>query len=338
MRVFLLLCICLFVFPSAQASNSFKVCWSHYIGWEPWAYAQQSGVLEKWAKKYGIEIQLELVPDYLASIEAYTRGEYDACTMTQMDALTIPAAQGVDTSVVIIGDYSNGSDGLVVRGIDKVDQLRGRQVYLVQHSVSHYLLARALAESGLTLDDVPIVDAKDAELIDILKSKPAAAVVTWNPILHHARQLDDVTVLFDSSDLPGEILDIMAVRTSADERLKKALTGAWYEVMTGMRDGNPDMLEQMAASADVSIGEFTQQLASTKMLYSAGIASRTAKSKATINATRKLLAFCQAEGLLDGKQGGVGIAFGTRAMLGNRDNIKLRFVSDYMRMAAQGAL
>ena len=40
----------------AQA-ESYKVAWSHYVGWEPWGYAEEFGIIDRWAEKYGIEIE-----------------------------------------------------------------------------------------------------------------------------------------------------------------------------------------------------------------------------------------------------------------------------------------
>ena len=80
----------------AQTKEKFQVAWTIYVGWMPWDYAQQSGILQKWAKKYGIEIEMVQVNDYVESINQYTAGKFDGCVMTNMDALTIPAAGGVD--------------------------------------------------------------------------------------------------------------------------------------------------------------------------------------------------------------------------------------------------
>jgi ABC-type nitrate/sulfonate/bicarbonate transport system substrate-binding protein len=51
--------VALIVTPTARAAekSSFKVAWSIYVGWMPWDYAQSSGILKKWADKYGIKIQ-----------------------------------------------------------------------------------------------------------------------------------------------------------------------------------------------------------------------------------------------------------------------------------------
>ena len=115
-----LLCACLLSAPTAQAApKTFKLCWSVFAGWMPWDYAAKQGIVKKWADKYGIDIQVQEVPDYVASIERYSAGQFDACTMTNMDALTIPAAAGTDSTALIIGDFSNGADGLLLRGSGK---------------------------------------------------------------------------------------------------------------------------------------------------------------------------------------------------------------------------
>ena len=102
-----------------------------------------SGILKKWADKYGITIELTQINDYVESINQYTAGKFDGCVMTNMDALTIPAAGGVDSTALIVGDYSNGNDGVVLQGRQEARRHQGPDVNLVELSVSHYLLARA---------------------------------------------------------------------------------------------------------------------------------------------------------------------------------------------------
>ena len=88
--------------------------------------------------------------DYVESINLYTSGKFDACAMTNMDALTIPAVGGVDSTALIVGDFSNGNDGIVMKNGKTVKDLKGRSVKLVEFTVSHYMLARALEMNGMT--------------------------------------------------------------------------------------------------------------------------------------------------------------------------------------------
>ena len=96
------------------AKDNFKVCWSIYVGWMPWDYGENAGIVKKWADKYGISIDVVQINDYIESINQYTAGGFDGCTMTNMDALTIPAAGNVDSTALIVGDFSNGNDGIVL--------------------------------------------------------------------------------------------------------------------------------------------------------------------------------------------------------------------------------
>ena len=134
---------------SAEKKESFKVCWSIYVGWMPWGYLSDSGIMKKWADKYGITVDIVQINDYVESINQYTAGEYDGCSMTNMDALSIPAGGGVDTTALIVGDYSNGNDAIILKDKSDLKDIAGQNVNLVELSVSHYLLARALESVGL---------------------------------------------------------------------------------------------------------------------------------------------------------------------------------------------
>ena len=151
--------------PGADAAEKkdFKVCWSIYAGWMPWGHIQETGLVKKWAEKYGISVDIVQINDYVESINQYTAGAYDGCSMTNMDALSIPAGGGVDTTALIVGDYSNGNDGIVLKGKDKLADIKGQTVNLVELSVSHYLLARGLDSVGLSEKDVTVV-TQDAVL------------------------------------------------------------------------------------------------------------------------------------------------------------------------------
>ncbi len=120
----------------AQTKTSFKVCWSIYVGWMPWGYMADSGIMKKWADKHGISVDIVQINDYVESINQYTAGAYDGCSMTNMDALTIPAAGGVDSTALIVGDFSNGNDGVVLKNGRTLADIKGRQVNLIELSVS----------------------------------------------------------------------------------------------------------------------------------------------------------------------------------------------------------
>jgi len=326
------------------AKQKFAVAWSHYTGWEPWGYAADSGILKKWADKNGIEIELTLVNDYIESINLYTTGKFQACAMTNMDALTIPAVGGIDSQAVIIGDFSNGNDGIVMKNGDSVAQLKGRSINLVELSVSHYLLARALDMNSMSEQDVKITNTSDADIAALFTSDANGAAVTWNPPLMQARAAPGAKLVFDSSKIPGEIIDLMVVRTDAPDALKNALTGAWYESLAVLQGQGPQTdaaIEFMAKASGATVEEFKAQLATTAMFYTAADAAKFATSPEVAATMDKVRNFSFTKGLFgEGAKSvdAIGIEANDGTVLGSKDNVKLRFTAKYMQAAADGKL
>ena len=342
----LLLCACLLMVtvPSvAPATETYRIAWSHYTGWEPWEYARNSGILDKWAKKYGIKIQLDLINDYIESINLYTGGAYQGCVMTNMDALTIPAVGGVDSTALILGDFSNGNDGIVMKKGNSVKDLKGREVKLVELSVSHYLLARALSLNRMKERDIKLINTSDADIAAIFTVDDNGAAVTWNPPLMQCRNVKGAKLVFDSSKIPGEIIDMMVVRSDAPDALKKALVGAWFETMATISSKSKTSKEAIAYMANFAggtVAEFKAQLRTTAMFYTAkeAVAFATGNQlKETMEYVRTFSYDHDLFGDADNKDV-VGISFPDGTVLGSKSNVRLRFDATYMKMAADGKL
>lgn len=315
----------------AQERDQFSVCWSIYAGWMPWGYADEAGIVDRWANQYGIDIEVVQVNDYVESINQFTSGNVDGCAMTNMDALTIPAASGVDSTALIIGDYSNGNDGVVLKHASDLEEIAGRDVNLVQFSVSHYLLARALDSVGMSERDVATVNTGDADIAGLFASRDSIdAVVTWNPQLSTVTELEGSSLVFDSSQIPGEILDLMVVNTQtlADHpELGHALVGAWYEVMGLMADDDEAALSRMAEAAGTDLAGYRAQLDATYLYTDPTEALGLFRSEELLATMQRVAEFSFAHGLLGDMapdSGVVGIETPS-GVFGDEGNIRLRF-------------
>ncbi|GAB3373906.1 putative urea ABC transporter substrate-binding protein [Spongiibacter taiwanensis] len=330
----------------SMAADSFKVCWSIYVGWMPWGYGDEQKIVDKWAKKYGIEIDVVQINDYVESINQYTAGAFDACTMTNMDALTIPAAGGVDSTALIVGDFSNGNDGVVLKGTDKLADIKGQQVNLVELSVSHYLLARGLESVGMSEADVTVVNTSDADMVAVFPTAGVTSVVTWNPLLSEILDMPGANKVFDSSQIPGEIIDLLVINTEtlkANPKLGKALTGAWYEIMATMSGESKAAMAArtaMGVASGTDLAGFDAQLASTEMFYEPAAAVKFTESAALMETMKNVAEFSFDHGLLgEGAPDAGFIGIETPAgVYGNKSNVKFRFDPSYMQMAADGKL
>jgi NitT/TauT family transport system substrate-binding protein len=333
---------------AAAERTSFNVAWSIYVGWMPWDYADRSGILKKWADKYGIKIKLTQVNEYVESINQYTAGGFDACAMTNMDTLTIPAVGGVDSTVLIVNDFSNGNDGVVLKGKGKtLADIKGQKVNLVELSVSHYLLARALASAGMRERDLKVVNTSDADIVAAFSAPATTAVVTWKPQLSAVLAASDAQLVFDSSKIPGEILDFMVVKTEvlkANPKLGKALVGAWYETVTLMfKNDAPARAAQaaMAKASGTDLAGFGAQLATTHVFATPAEAYEFMTSDTVVKSMDLVRRFSFDHGILGrGAPSAdvVGIQFPAGKTLGDAHNLKMRFDPELTKLAAAGQL
>jgi len=323
----------------------FTIGWSVYVGWNPYYYMDKSGLLKKWADKYGVEIKVQRF-DYAPSIDAFVARNIDACTLTNMEALDLPAAAGVDTTAIITGDYSNGNDALLVRNGLTLAKLPGKRVLLVEKTVSQYLLERAMTLAGLKdqIKRVTLVNTSDSDIATaFITNSSQEAVVTWKPLVSQIAKTKGVTSLFNSSQIPGEIIDLLVVRTDVlnkpdGQKFAKAVTGAWYEMMSQFK--NDKVLAGAAAASQDTLASYKDQLSTTNLFttpQSAVAFTEAAEMKQKMELVRQ---FCFAHHLLgDAKSvDDVAIRYPDGTVQGKKDRVRFRFDTTYMQMAAQGKL
>ena len=224
---------------AAQERDSFRVAWSIYVGWMPWGYLEDSGIMDKWADKYGIDVEIVQFNDYIESINQYTAGAFDGVSATNMDTLSIPSGSGIDTTALIVGDFSNGNDAVILKGEGDLTTLANKPVNLVELSVSHYLLARALDSVGLSEADLDgVINTSDADMIAAFATDDVEAVVTWDPLFRHdsserpppTSSVRQLSTLFRSQIMSSpscrQPTEWLAARPSAPV-LRMTPTGVW---------------------------------------------------------------------------------------------------------------
>ncbi|PJK30353.1 putative urea ABC transporter substrate-binding protein [Minwuia thermotolerans] len=331
----------------AEKKDSFRVAWSIYVGWMPWGYMEDSGIMDKWAARYGIDVEIVQINDYIESINQYSAGAFDGVSATNMDTLSIPAGGGVDTTALIVGDFSNGNDAVLVKGDRAFADLKGEQVNLVELSVSHYLLARGLESAGMSEADIGIVNTSDADMVAAFATPGVTAAVTWNPLVFTIMEMPGVSKIYDSADIPGEIIDLMVVNTETladNPDFGKALAGAWYETMSLMAadtEAGKAARTAMAEASGTDLAGYDAQLATTKMFYDPADAVAFTEDPKLLQTMDFVRNFLFDHGILgEGARSvdDIGMAFPGGATLGDTNNIKFRFDPAYMVMAAEGKL
>lgn len=318
---------------ATAAKKKVVVGWSVWTGWMPFKLMKEEGLLEKRAKEYKVDVELKEFKVYMDSVQAFSAGQLDGCTMTAMEALQ-PASSGVSTVAVLPNDVSNGGDGLLVRKGMKVADLKGQKVLLEEKSVSHYLLARALdknniAESEVTILNTPGDDAGKAFLTD----DSVKAVVTWNPHLFLAQESGKGEVIFSSRDISGEIIDVLVfnektVKENPDA--VQAVVMAWYDAMGMIADKSTRdrAISVMAEGAGTTPDEFKKMMAGTRLFTTPASAIEFFASDKLVQTMGHIKDFSAAKELITDKNFSVGYSANSKA--------NLKFASTFVKKATVG--
>lgn len=214
-----------------------------WIGYEPLYLAREINALDQ------DKVRLIEYTSSVPVLHAFRNNLLDAAALTLDEALLL-AQQQPDISVVAVLDISNGADALLARPeIHSLQQLQGKTVALENLATGGYLLSRALQLSGMPASAVKIrtVSAEGHEAA--LQSSGIAAVVSYDP--QKTRMLaNGANNLFDSSKIPGEIVDVLVVRDQVlqnkPQMLRHLLKG-WQIAQQYLQRNRHDSLVKMQA-------------------------------------------------------------------------------------------
>jgi NitT/TauT family transport system substrate-binding protein len=187
------------------------------------------------------------------------------CTL---DEALLLAADLPDVRIVQMLDSSFGADAIVARvDIPSLEGLRGRRVGYEATALGAYLLTRALQIAGLATDDVTPVFVGLDEHERALREGRVDAVVTYEPALGRL-VAEGAHVLFDSTQIPGEIVDVLLVRGDVLDRrpdtLARVVTG-WLRAASALRERPRESADALAPRLGVSVEQVPAAFATIRL-------------------------------------------------------------------------
>ncbi|SDE95442.1 ABC transporter substrate-binding protein [Sporomusa acidovorans] len=224
------------------------------IAYTPWTgygslfVAKEKGMF----KNKGVDVELQAIEGVGDRKQALVAGKIQAMAAS-LDVSVSAAGEGVPMKFVWAFDSSNGADGLIVKkskGIEKIADLKGKEVAFHRGSASHFLLSTLLEKNGLTDNDIKAVDMKASEAASAFMAGKVDAAVTWEPHLGKAKAAGE-TVLATTKDTPGLIADVLAFREDMvknNPETVQAVVAALAEA-TDYMNKNPEETNKILADA-----------------------------------------------------------------------------------------
>jgi NitT/TauT family transport system substrate-binding protein len=202
-----------------------------WIGSEPLYLAREMGYLDR------ALVQLVEYPSASEVHRAYRNQAIDGMVIS-LDELFGLAAEGHQPRAILVVDISHGADAVVARrGIRSMRELKGHSVAVESSALGAFVLSRALALNGMQASDVNVVHLESNEQPSAFQKGQVDGAVTFDPYRGQLLRAGAVSV-FDSTQIPGEIVDLIAVRDTAfaahPHGLREVLSG-WFKALGEMK-------------------------------------------------------------------------------------------------------
>jgi len=231
-------------------------------GYEPLYLARSLGYFDN------TPIHLVEFPSASEVLRAYNSKAIEGAGLTMDEVLQL-AENRQDPRVVAIMDFSHGGDVILGKpDIPDMPGLKGKRVGVEATALGAYVLTRALETNGMALQDIQIVSLEVNEHLEAFKKDQVDAVVTFGPV--HSTLLEKgARLLFDSSKIPGEIVDVLTIRSDFirdnPETVRLLLEG-WFKAIDYMKKNPEDAARRMAPREKVTPEEFMASLKGLQIL------------------------------------------------------------------------
>jgi len=237
-----------------EPNTALRIGTNVWIGSEPLYLARELGRLDSSA------VQLVEYQSASEVLRAFRNGAIDGMVIS-LDELFGLAVDGFQPRIILVVDVSNGADVVVGRpDVLSMRDLKGKSVAVESSALGAFVLSRALAINGMQAGDVNVVHLESNEQPSAFEKGQVDAAVTFDP--YRAQFLRaGARTLFDSTQIPGEIVDLLAVRATVFDKQPKAiqaLLAGWFGAIDYMKSNPGDAARRMGIRQQTSGEQFLE--------------------------------------------------------------------------------
>ena len=227
--------------------------------WPGYEYLTLANQLGYYADQ-GLAVKLIPFQTLADGRRAFEKGHIDIMAGTLMEFYTAREISGINPVVFLVADFSNGGDMLLAhKNIPDVASLKGKKIGLEAGSVDVLTAADALASANLSFNDVILVPLPQPNNIKALLAGDIDAAQTYPPFATKALATPNIIRLFDTSQTPGNIIDLIFARGSILDERKQDLAkvaNAFERAIQYQNNHYEDAIARMAKREGLTPEEF----------------------------------------------------------------------------------
>ncbi len=201
--------------------NTVRFALNVWAGWAPILLANGGLKANKeWTTPSGkkFKVDLVLIDDPVAMRDAYAAGKihigWATLDMVPLFLEELRKDSRIMPRIFQQVDWSNGGDGIVIRGVDSLNQLRGKKIALAQNSPSEYFLLNALINAGIQPSEVDLKFTGDAfqAAAAFNNDKSISACVSWAPDIYNLSKVKGNKLAVSTATANKLIADVWFAR------------------------------------------------------------------------------------------------------------------------------
>ncbi len=218
-------------------SDSIRIGSNRWLGYAPIYLADDLG----WTAPSGI--RLVEYPNTTGVLRGFRNGMLDAAMLTLDETLLLQdSAAELDLEIILVTNVSAGADALFARApLTSLKDLSGQRIGVENTALGAYFLSRVLDQARLRIDDLQVVSLPVHEQAAAFAAGEVDAVITFaseGPAL----ESEGARRIFDSRQLPGEIVDVLVVdRQRVTREQRRRLRALWFDALRTWQDNRGEL-------------------------------------------------------------------------------------------------
>lgn len=222
-----------------------------FTGYEPVFLAREKG----WLPEQHVRL-VELVSN-TDTLRALATERIEVAQLT-LDEFLTARAEGLDLRILAVLDHSAGADAIVARpGLQRDHGFKGLRVAVEDGAVGAVMLNAFLSAHRLEVTDVQKVSMTLDRSVDHFQRNAADLYITAEPWVSLLETAGGERV-FDSTEIPERIVDVMVVRANAIEPYRQALhtlVSAHFRALAFIRQHPTEAAQLIAPRIGLSPGQ-----------------------------------------------------------------------------------
>src|SRR6188768_565780 len=197
-------------------------------------------------KEYGFKVRFVVENDLINAMNAWIADDYDVAVQTA-DAFPLytgPAdINQYKPKAFMQVDWSRGGDAIIVkRGINSVNDLKGKKIAVAVPSPAQTLLMTALEAANLKYSDVQVIKTTDnLKAAQLFRSADVDAAVVWSPDdILATNDVPGSKILLTTKDQSHVIADIFFAKESYLNSHRDMINGFYQGWMKAVAEINAD--------------------------------------------------------------------------------------------------